>query len=124
MTPHETRHVGEQLVRNQIKVMREARALSLETLAERVGTTNQQISHLETGKRRLTVEWLARLGKALGCHPWTLVSDDLPTPLAPMDIRLLEAYRGLADEQRKAFVLLAESMGGMPKGPRKRRAKR
>jgi transcriptional regulator with XRE-family HTH domain len=43
-------------VRNKIKAMREARALSLETLAERVGTTNQQMSHLENGKRRLIVE--------------------------------------------------------------------
>jgi transcriptional regulator with XRE-family HTH domain len=90
--------------------MREARALSLETLAERVGTTNQQISHLETGKRRLTAEWLQRLGHALGCHPWTLVSDDLPSPLEPLEIKLLEAFRGLADEQRKAFLTLATSM--------------
>jgi len=105
-------------VRNRIKAMREARALSLETLAERVGTTNQQISHLETGRRRLTVEWLQRLGKAMSCHPWLLVSDGLPGSLEPMEIRLLEAFRGLADEQRKAFLTLATSMD--TKKPRSR----
>jgi len=97
-------------VRNRIKAMREACALSLETLAERVGTTNQQISHLETGKRRLTAEWLLRLGEAMGCHPWTLVSDDLPAPLEPVEIRLLDTFRRLADDQRKALVALATSI--------------
>jgi len=111
-------------VRNKIKAMREARALSLETLAERVGTTNQQISHLETGRRRLTAEWLQRLGRAMKCHPWMLVSDDLPSPLEPLEIKLLEAFRGLADEQRKAFVTLATSMDpkrGRPRPPRRER---
>ena len=38
---------------NRIRVLREARGLSLEELAAEVGTTNQQISLLENGKRRL-----------------------------------------------------------------------
>ncbi len=36
-------------------------------------TGNQQISHLESGRRRLTVDWFERLGRALGYEPWTLV---------------------------------------------------
>jgi transcriptional regulator with XRE-family HTH domain len=53
--------------------MREARGMTLADLAERLGTTNQQVSHLELGKRQLTVDWLRRLGAALGCHPWSVV---------------------------------------------------
>jgi antitoxin component HigA of HigAB toxin-antitoxin module len=60
---------------NRIRELREARGLTLEDLAHRVGTTNQQISHLELGKRQLTVEWLRRLAKALDCHPWAIVED-------------------------------------------------
>jgi transcriptional regulator with XRE-family HTH domain len=103
--------------------MREARALSLETLAERVGTTNQQISHLETGKRRLTAEWLQRLGHAMGCHPWTLVSDDLPSPLGPLEIKLLEAFRGLADEQRKALLTLVTPVNARKERSRGKKAR-
>jgi transcriptional regulator with XRE-family HTH domain len=58
---------------NRLRKLREARGLTLAELADRVGTTNQQISHLELGKRQLTVEWLRRLGDALGCHPWAIV---------------------------------------------------
>jgi transcriptional regulator with XRE-family HTH domain len=58
---------------NRIRELREARGFTLEELAARVGTTNQQISHLELGKRQLTVEWLRRLGAALECHPWEVV---------------------------------------------------
>lgn len=47
--------------------------MTLDQLAAAVGTTNQQISHLELGKRQLTVAWLRKLAAALGCHPWTIV---------------------------------------------------
>lgn len=64
---------------NRIRELREARGFTLEELAGRVGTTNQQISHLELGKRQLTVDWLRRLAVALDCHPWTIVEAD-PRP--------------------------------------------
>jgi len=96
---------------NRIKALREARGLSLEALAVLVGTTNQQISHLETGKRRLTVDWLSRLGEALSCHPWTLVSDDqlseaMGGSVPPDERLLLEAFRKLTKEQRRAVLTL------------------
>lgn len=107
-------------VSNRIRAVREARAMSLEALAERVGATNQQISLLENGKRRLTVDWLQRLAAALKCHPWLLVSDDAPAPLQSLEIRLLEAFRTLELEHRKALVLLATSMTGRQKPDRRR----
>jgi len=107
-------------VSNRIRAMREVRGMTLESLAQRVGATNQQISHLEVGRRRLTVDWLRRLGEALGCHPWLLVSDNIPDPLRAPEIRLLEAFRDLGSAQRDALVLLATSMGG----PKSRSGKR
>lgn len=96
---------------NRIRALREARGLSLEALAVLVGTTNQQISHLETGKRRLTVDWLSRLGEALCCHPWTLVSDDhlsdgAEKSIPPDERLLLETYRKLNQEQQRAVLTL------------------
>lgn len=61
---------------NRIRQLREARGWTLEELATRVGATNQQVSHLELGKRKLTVEWLRRLGAALDCHPWSIVEEE------------------------------------------------
>jgi len=98
---------------NRVKAFREARGLSLDGLAGLADTTNQQISHLETGKRRLTVEWLQRLGSALGCHPWELVSDDLPQNLGREELHLLEAFQRMSAEQRKALLQLVDAISPM-----------
>jgi transcriptional regulator with XRE-family HTH domain len=108
-------------VKNRIKVIREARGWSLETLAERAGTINQQISLLEAGKRRLTVDWLLRLGKALDCHPWELVTHSLPEPPEAHEIILLEGFRGLPSDQQQALLAL---IGTMSKPLKRRPARR
>lgn len=54
---------------NCIKKLRTRLGWSQEELAQRVGTSNQMISLLERGRRRLTVEWLDRLARAFGCMP-------------------------------------------------------
>jgi transcriptional regulator with XRE-family HTH domain len=101
-------------------VLREARGLSLDELAAGTGTTNQQISLLENGKRRLTVEWLLRLSKALACHPWELVAGSLPEPMRARDIRLLDRFRGLAEPQQEALLQFLETLSVL--GPRRRKA--
>ena len=95
---------------NRIRELREARGLSLEALAGLVGTTNQQISHLEAGRRRLTVDWLHRLGAALSCHPWALVAEEsthyTSGKVGPQETLLLEAFRRLSPERRLAVLTL------------------
>jgi transcriptional regulator with XRE-family HTH domain len=95
---------------NRIKAFREARGLSLEALAIKARTTNQQISLLEAGKRRLTVDWLLRLSKSLDCHPWEIVSNDLPKPLEPKEILLLSQFRGLKETQQNALMQLLTTL--------------
>ncbi|QNK03478.1 helix-turn-helix transcriptional regulator [Dyella telluris] len=97
-------------VENRIRVMREARGLSLDTLATEAGTTNQQVSLLETGKRRLTVDWLLRLAEPLKCHPWELVASDLPHPPAAEEIRLITRFQALSGGQRSALLRLMDAM--------------
>jgi len=108
---------------NQIRAVREAQELSLETLATLVGTTNQQISLLETGKRRLTVEWLIRLAKALSCHPWTLVADDLPKQMRPEDLRLLDRFRRMTGSQQTELLRFLETIIP-PSRPRRSKTQR
>jgi len=97
-------------IKNQIRTFREAQKLSLESLASLVGTTNQQISLLEAGKRRLTVEWLVRLSKALSCHPWALVADELPQQMSPEDLRLLEHFRRMTGNQQAELLRFLEAI--------------
>lgn len=93
-------------MKNRIKTMREARGWSLEMLAARSDTTNQQISALEMGKRRLTVDWLIRLSNALNCHPWELVDHILPKPPESHEVVLLDRFRGLSGDQQRALLEL------------------
>jgi Predicted transcriptional regulators len=97
-------------VENRIRAYREAKGLSLDQLASLAGTSNQQISNLETGKRRLTADWLRSLGVALGCHPWELVGDELPRSLTPDEIQLFDSYRRLTVAQREAVRQLLTSI--------------
>ncbi len=54
---------------NNIRVFRQKKQWTLQQLAEACGTTRSQIDKLEKGQRRLTVEWMVRLAKPLGCDP-------------------------------------------------------
>jgi transcriptional regulator with XRE-family HTH domain len=69
------RKMGQNQRMNRVREWRHRRELSIEELARRSRTTPSQISKLERGQRRLTVEWLGRLAKALGCR-----SEDLLPP--------------------------------------------
>jgi phage repressor protein C with HTH and peptisase S24 domain len=77
---------------NPLRTLRESRDLSLAALADLVGTTRQQIHKLETGERRLSIDWLLKLASALGVEP----KDLLPSEQAP-------AFGGLAESSRGAL---------------------
>ena len=55
-------------IMNRVREWRRRKGFSIEELARRSRTTASQISKLERGERRLTVEWMTRLAKALGCR--------------------------------------------------------
>jgi DNA-binding Xre family transcriptional regulator len=46
-------------------------------LAERVGTSRNQIYKLEVGERQLTLEWMQRLAKAIGCRVDEIISGEM-----------------------------------------------
>ena len=88
---------------SRISELRKARGLTLKRLAELVGTSNQQISHLEKGRRRLTLDWMERIAKALECHPADLLIGG--TRLRNEKERaMIELFRGLSEEQQEAFL--------------------
>lgn len=58
---------------NALRPRRHALGLSLQQVADRVGTSKGQIDKLEKGQRRLTIDWLNRLASALECQPFELL---------------------------------------------------
>jgi transcriptional regulator with XRE-family HTH domain len=91
-------------MRNRLKELRKAKGLTLEALAQRVGSSNQHVSHLENGKRRLSVDWMERLATALECHPLELLHDGV-LARTKQEQGLLEVFRGLSAEQQEALLV-------------------
>lgn len=73
-------------VAGQIKALRLGKGWSQDTLAKRCvpRTVYQQIDKLESGERRLTLDWLERLATALEVDPIDLIAKSEP-PLREMN---------------------------------------
>lgn len=104
---------------NRLQQIREAKGFTLRELADRVGTSNQQISHLELGKRQLTTEWLMRLAAVLDCHPWDIVAETLPSGLTDRERLLLQRFRQMPDDEQAGLLAKA----GLPKSRARTQAK-
>ncbi len=65
---------------NRIRELRKQNGLSQQELARRIGTTGQQVGHLEAGRRKLTQDWMERLATGLDCGPAELF-DPPDTPV-------------------------------------------
>jgi transcriptional regulator with XRE-family HTH domain len=57
----------------RIREIRKARGFTLLQLANAVGTTPQTMQRLETGNMTVTVEWLDKIGRALGLKTYDLL---------------------------------------------------
>ena len=66
---------------NNIKLYRDRIQWSQGKLASAVGTTAQMIGLLESGKRKLTVDWMERLAPALGVSPADLMLSSKYVPV-------------------------------------------
>ncbi|CAK0767812.1 putative Repressor protein C [uncultured Gammaproteobacteria bacterium] len=63
---------------NRIREIRVARGYTLDGLAKKIGTTNQYLSFIENGKRRLSQPWMEKIAEALACRPADLLPSDRP----------------------------------------------
>ncbi|WP_247893431.1 XRE family transcriptional regulator [Azospirillum endophyticum] len=59
-----------------MRELRQAAGLSQEKLAELAGTSQPQINKLETGQRKMTVDWAVKLAGPLGVEPTALLGLD------------------------------------------------
>jgi transcriptional regulator with XRE-family HTH domain len=61
-------------MKNRIREIRELRGISEAELAALVGTSQPQIHRLESGARKLTVDWMRRIARSLDCSPADLIA--------------------------------------------------
>lgn len=91
---------------NHLRAWRELRKLTQAELAERVGTTDNVISLLESGERGLSHKWLLKLAPALGTTPGRLLDHD-PNDL---DSDFLEEAMSVPKERRDEARLFFKAL--------------
>lgn len=100
----------ERKIRVRIKELREEQGLSVDRLAARIATngakvTGSQISKVENGRQKLTMEWIYRIADGLGIH-WLEITEPLP----PREKALLGLYRGLEEAAQDALYKVTDEM--------------
>jgi transcriptional regulator with XRE-family HTH domain len=98
-------------MQNRISILRREKGVSLTALAEAAGTTKAQIQKLERGDRRLSLDWMDRIARALDVK----ISDLLPADViacrhGPEDREILEIVSKLAPEDRVILVRIATGL--------------
>jgi ribosome-binding protein aMBF1 (putative translation factor) len=61
-------------MQNRIREFRQAADMSMEELANKVGTTKATIMKLEKGDMQLTTRWIEKIARGLGRNPIDLIS--------------------------------------------------
>jgi len=67
-------HQGDRAVQTRIRHYRKLRGLTLQQLADKVATTPQTISRLETGNMTVSIDWLQRFAEVFDVHVADLIA--------------------------------------------------
>ena len=54
------------MIQSRIREIRRAKGMTLQQVADQIGTTAQTIGRLETGMRTLSIDWVRKIADALG----------------------------------------------------------
>jgi transcriptional regulator with XRE-family HTH domain len=89
---------------NRVRELRVGAGLTIEAMANALSVSKAQVSMLETGHRRLTVDWLIRIAEVLQCHPWLLVSDGADLAANAQEQAVLRRHREWQTNGRAARI--------------------
>lgn len=111
----------------RLRLQRQARRMSQQELARRLGVTFQQVQKYERAFNRISASMLVRAAEALGCSPMVLIAGD-PEQSAASDAlwmslltqpgarELLTAFTHIEDPAaRTALVSIAKGLAATPK---------
>ncbi len=68
----------EKNIYSKIRNIRQAKGITVNTLAEKIGEDHQKVGRIERGKRRLTIDYLLKVSKALDTPLEEFLSDKNP----------------------------------------------
>jgi len=98
-------------MQNRIGILRVEKGLSLTDLARLAGTTKAQIQKLERGERRLSLQWMSRLARALDVKMSDLLPEDtVACQHGPEEQEILAIVSQLPLEDRIALVQIANDL--------------
>mgnify|MGYP002785402276 CR=1 FL=1 len=66
----------EKTIYSKISEVRQAKGISVNTLAEKIGEDHQKVGRIERGQRSLTIDYLMKVSKALDTPLKDFVSDE------------------------------------------------
>lgn len=102
---------SEASMQNRIGILRVEKGLSLTDLARLAGTTKAQIQKLERGERRLSLQWMSRLARALNVKMSDLLPEDtVACQHGPEEREILALVSQLPLEDRIALVRIANDL--------------
>ena len=84
--------------------------MTLAQVAERAGTSTQQINRLEKGQRELTLNWVVRLADAMDCYPIEILPEGIG-PSKQAQIIAAKFDQLSADEQDKLMSICDVFLG-------------
>ena len=96
----------------RIAAMRKSKGLSQEKLAEVAEITPTNLSHIERGKIKTSIETLVGLANALGCTPNDLPCDSLP--FATVEIKYA-LTKHVQDFNAQQLLLIADIANAIQK---------
>src|SRR3569833_4523064 len=100
-------------VKNRIATLRKERGLTLAAVADAAGTTKAQIQKLERGDRRLSLEWMERLAKAMNVKITDLLPvNEIACQHGPAETEILKIIRQLPESDRVVLVQVAKELMG------------
>lgn len=72
-------------IRQRIRTLRKEKGYTAQQIAERMGISRPFYTQLEGGKRRLSIEYLEGIARALGVTPYQLYAEDPPHAAGPSE---------------------------------------
>lgn len=100
-------------MKNRIAILRKERGLTLTALAKAAGTTKAQIQKLERGERRLSLEWMERLARAMNVKISDLLpGNEITCQHTAAEAEILDIVQSLPEDDRFLLVRIAKELLG------------
>ena len=88
----------------RIRTVRQGQGIKQKDLAKKIGISQGALTNFELGRRKISLDWLARIARALETPLAYFLSDiEAPSPTGsvdPRERRLLRGFRKLAEDLR------------------------